>query len=145
MRTKTKLEATLPIVFECQRLLPDSGGAGTWRGGLGVETKIRVLQDTEFALRAERVKFPPKGREGGHDGVAGTQRAIDLEGGERSLPPKAANQRLAAGETLVLTTSGGGGLGDPAARPPEQLEQDRREGFVTERGAREEYGGGGRS
>lgn len=133
------LEATLPIVFECQRLLPDSGGAGTWRGGLGVETKIRVLQNTEFALRAERVKRPPQGREGGLAGLAGTQRAIGREGEERLLPPKAANQRLAQGETLVLTTSGGGGLGDPAERAPERLAEDQREGFVTERGARD-YG-----
>jgi len=137
------LEATLPIVFERQRLLPDSGGAGEWRGGLGVDTRIRVLQDTEFALRCERVVLPPKGREGGADGLPGTQFVIEADGEKRRLPPKGANLRLAAGETLVLTTSGGGGLGAASDRARSAVEDDVAEGFVTETAARERYGEGG--
>ncbi|HIE62392.1 MAG TPA: hydantoinase B/oxoprolinase family protein, partial [Microbacterium sp.] len=133
------LEATLPIVFERQSLVPDSGGAGKWRGGLGVETRIRALSETEFAMRNERVKRPPCGREGGHDGLAGDQYAIEVDGGIRPLPPKAANLRLAAGETLVLTTSGGGGLGDPSERDPERVAEDVAEGLVSERAALEHY------
>ena len=136
------LEATLPIIFECQRLLPDSGGAGQWRGGLGVETRIHVLQDTEFALRSDRVVLPPKGREGGEDGVPGTQYVREEGGGQRPLPPKGANLRLAANETLVLTTSGGGGLGSPAERAPDAVAEDLAEGFVSETEARERYGAG---
>jgi len=136
------LEATLPIVFERQRLLPDSGGAGEWRGGLGVDTRIRVLQDTEFALRCERVVLPPKGREGGADGLPGTQFVIEADGEKRRLPPKGANLRLAAGETLVLTTSGGGGLGAASDRARSAVEDDVAEGFVTETAARERYGEG---
>lgn len=139
------LEASLPIIFERQGLLTDSGGAGEWRGGLGVETRVRVLQDTEFALRSDRVKRPPCGRQGGADGVAGTQYAIELDGTQRPLPPKGANLRLAAGETLVLTTSGGGGLGDPRARKPEALAQDVAEGFVSEAEAASAYGEGANS
>jgi len=137
------LEATLPIVFERQQLLPDSGGAGEWRGGLGVDTRIRVLQDTEFALRCERVVLPPKGREGGADGLPGTQFVIEADGEKRPLPPKGANLRLAAGETLVLTTSGGGGLGAASDRARSAVEDDVAEGFVTEMAARERYGEGG--
>ncbi len=136
------LEATLPIVFERQRLLPDSGGAGEWRGGLGVDTRIRVLQDTEFALRCERVVLPPKGREGGADGLPGTQFVIEANGEARPLPPKGANLRLAAGETLVLTTSGGGGLGAPSDRERSAVEEDVAEGFVSEAAARERYAEG---
>lgn len=134
------LEATLPLVFERQRLLPDSGGAGRWRGGLGVETRIRVLQDTEFALRSDRVLLPPKGREGGADGTSGTQFVQEADGGERPLPPKGANLRLAANETLVLTTSGGGGLGPPADRAREAIAKDVAEGFVSATEARARYG-----
>lgn len=134
------LEATLPIVFERQRLLPDSGGAGQWRGGLGVETRIRVLQDTEFALRSDRVLLPPKGRDGGDDGTPGTQYVVEERGGERPLSPKGANLRLAANETLVLTTSGGGGLGPPADRSRDSVAKDVAEGLVSERGARTQYG-----
>lgn len=136
------LEATLPIVFERQRLLPDSGGAGEWRGGLGVETRIRALQETEFAMRNDRVKRPPCGREGGDDGLAGDQYVIECDGGRRPLPPKAANLRLAAGETLVLTTSGGGGLGDPRERDRASVAADVAEGLVSERAAAERYGAG---
>lgn len=134
------LEATLPIVFERQRLLPDSGGAGRWRGGLGVETRIRVRKDTEFALRSDRVLLPPKGRDGGDDGMPGTQYVLEEGGGERPLPPKGANLRLAANETLVLTTSGGGGLGAPADRDRRAVSKDVREGFVSEECARTRYG-----
>jgi N-methylhydantoinase B len=136
------LEASLPIIFERQRLLPDSGGAGKWRGGLGVETRIRMLQETEFALRSDRVKRPPRGREGGDDGLAGDQYAMEVEGGKRQLPPKAANLRLAAGETLVLTTSGGGGLGDPHERDRERVAEDVAEGLVSQQKASERYGAG---
>lgn len=136
------LEASLPIVFERQKLLCDSGGAGEWRGGLGVETRIRVLQDTEFALRSDRVKLPPCGREGGDDGVPGNQYAIELDGKIRPLPAKGANLRLANGETLVLTTSGGGGLGDPHDRARERVLRDVAEGFVSEQKAAERYGAG---
>lgn len=134
------LEATLPLVFERQRLLPDSGGAGQWRGGLGVETRIRVLQDTEFALRSDRVLLPPKGREGGADGTSGTQFVREADGGERPLPSKGANLRLAANETLVLTTSGGGGLGPPVDRAREAIAKDVAEGLVSEEEARARYG-----
>lgn len=134
------LEATLPIVFERQRLLPDSGGAGQWRGGLGVETRIRMLQETEFALRSDRVKRPPCGREGGDEGLAGEQFVIEVEGGHRPLPPKAANLRLAAGETLVLSTSGGGGLGRPLDRDRSAVAADVAEGFVSKEKAASRYG-----
>jgi len=139
------LEASLPLVFERQRLLCDSGGAGKWRGGLGVETRIRVLKDTEFALRSDRVKLPPCGREGGDDGLPGTQYAIETDGAIRPLPAKGANLRLAAGEILVLTTSGGGGLGNPQDRDRERVAADVAEGFVSERAALDRYGAGGLS
>jgi N-methylhydantoinase B len=139
------LEASLPLVFERQKLLCDSGGAGKWRGGLGVETRVRVLKDTEFALRSDRVKLPPCGREGGEDGMPGTQYAIETDGATRPLPAKGANLRLAAGETLVLTTSGGGGLGNPHDRDRERVAADVAEGFVSERAALDRYGAGSSS
>lgn len=136
------LEATLPLVFECQRFLPDSGGAGQWRGGLGVETRIRVLQQSEFALRSDRVKRPPCGREGGADGLSGDQYAVATDGSIRPLPPKAANLRLDANEVLVLTTSGGGGLGDPSNRDPDRVREDVAEGRVSREAASTIYGVG---
>jgi N-methylhydantoinase B len=133
------LEARLPLVFESQAFIPDSGGPGRWRGGLAVETRIRVLEDCELALRSERVRFAPRGRDGGHDGRAGQQFAVMASGETRPLLPKAANQPLFAGETFVLRTSGGGGLGRPEERPRERVEADLAEGFVTTEAARRDY------
>jgi N-methylhydantoinase B len=134
------LEARLPLIFEAQKLIPDSGGAGRWRGGLGVETRIRLRADAEFAIRAERVRRPPRGREGGADGQAGDQFALTPEGARRPLPPKSANQRLFAGETVVVRTSGGGGLGDPLERDPRAVAEDLAEGAVTSEAAHRLYG-----
>jgi N-methylhydantoinase B len=134
------LEARLPILFETQRLVPDSGGAGCWRGGLGVETRIRLLADANLALRNERVRIPPKGRQGGSDGEAGVQYALTPDGERRPLPAKGSNMPVSSGETFVLTTSGGGGLGAPSDRDPERVQADVAEGLVSPEAARSEYG-----
>lgn len=134
------LEARLPLLYEAQRLIPDSGGAGRWRGGLGVETRIRLLADAELAVRSERVRLPPCGREGGRDGRSGEQFVEGREGSVRTLLAKGANQPVAEGEVFVLRTSGGGGLGDPRERDPQRLAADREDGFVSQRGARVDYG-----
>lgn len=134
------LEARLPLLFESQRLVTDSGGAGRWRGGLGVETRIRLLDDADLAVRSERVRFAPRGREGGADGLAGTQVARSPEGETQPIPAKVANLRLRRGDTFVLTTSGGGGLGDPRERDPDAVARDVAEGYVSADAARRVYG-----
>lgn len=137
------LEARLPLVFEAQRLIPDSGGAGRFRGGLGVETRIRLRSDAELSVRNERVRHPPRGRDGGAPGLAGEQYAVTPDGERRALPAKGSNIRLGAGETFVLTTSGGGGLGDPRTRDPDAVAHDLAEGRVTAEGVERDYGIGG--
>ncbi|MBK7948521.1 MAG: hydantoinase B/oxoprolinase family protein [Deltaproteobacteria bacterium] len=134
------LEARLPLVFESQSMIPDSGGPGRYRGGLGVETRIRVLKDCEVAIRSERVRFAPRGRDGGRPGRSGEQFAVLPDGGTRPLLPKAANQLMYAGETFVLRTSGGGGLGRPEERDAAQIEADLVEGWVSPEAARRDYG-----
>lgn len=134
------LEARFPIRFEAQRLIADSGGPGATRGGLGVETRIHLLDDADLSLRAERVRRAPKGREGGGDGLAGGQCAVRADGATHPIPSKVSNFRIAAGETFVLTTSGGGGLGDPRQRDAEAVAGDIAEGSVSEQAAREVYG-----
>lgn len=133
------LEATLPLRFERQAFAVDSGGAGHWRGGVGVDTRIRLLVDSEVALRCERVDVAPAGRLGGHDGLPGAQ-WFDLPDGERrTLPPKGTGLRAPAGSVFVLRTSGGGGLGDPLERDPELVAADVREHRVSRDAARRDY------
>lgn len=133
------LEARLPLVFESQALIPDSGGAGRFRGGLGVETRVRVLEDCEVAVRNERVRFAPRGRAGGRPGRAGEQFVVCRDGTTRPLRSKANNQPMSAGETFVLRTSGGGGLGPPQARERARLEDDLAEGRVSAEALARDY------
>ena len=134
------VEARVPIRIRSQRLVPDSGGAGRWRGGLGVETRIELLEDSELAVRNERTRVAPRGRDGGADGRAGVQYAVSPDGQRRDIPAKIANHRIPAGDTFVLVTSGGGGLGDPAARDPEALREDLAERHISAEASRRDYG-----
>ena len=81
-----------------------------------METRIALLEDAELSVRSERVRHPPRGRAGGDDGVAGTQYVEDGAGGRRSVPAKVANFAVREGETFVIKTSGGGGLGQPVEK-----------------------------
>jgi len=139
------LEARFPIRIESQRWVTDSGGAGRTRGGLGIETRIAVAEPCELSLRAERVRHAPRGRDGGLPGLAGTQYVETPDGTTRPIPAKVANFRLEAGETFVMTTSGGGGLGDPSERDSSAVEHDVAEGYVSPAAAAAMYSNGNKS
>jgi N-methylhydantoinase B len=134
------LEAQYPFVVRSTRLWPDSGGPGEARGGLGVETVIELLTDAEVTVRGARMDIPPPGRAGGRSGAAGTWTVERLDGTVDAVPAKAANVAVAAGERFVLRTSGGGGLGPPAARDPQLVLTDVRSGKVSVEGAARDYG-----
>ncbi len=125
------IEMEYPVRFEEYRLRPDSGGAGRWRGGLGLRRTVRVLGDAHFTVRADRVQNPPPGRQGGHAGAPGGWLVDAGTAGERWLPAKSGDVRLRAGQTLTMLTSGGGGWGDPSLRDPAAVAEDVREGRAT--------------
>lgn len=130
-------EAGAPIVIWRKELRPDSGGAGHRRGGLGQTVEVGARGDREFEVLAmyERVKTPARGRDGGQDGAAGLVR---LTSGA-TLRAKGL-QRIPAGDRLVLELPGGGGLGDPATRPPSRLADDVIDGLVSAEAAAQAYG-----
>jgi N-methylhydantoinase B len=133
-------EARNPIVVERYELIPDSGGAGRHRGGLGVRKDIRVLaDDVVLSNLTDRHVFPPYGLDGGKDGVLGS---IVLNPGtprERPLHSKEV-VRLARDDVVSFRCAGSGGIGPPAERPRDRIEADVREGLVTAAGARRDYG-----
>jgi N-methylhydantoinase B len=133
------VEATMPLLVERQGYAVDSGGAGRWRGGAGVETRVRMLGDGEIALRSDRVRFPPKGRQGGADGGAGTQ-WIERDGVRRPLAARVVGAPIRAGEVFVMSTSGGGGLGDPRTRDPDAVAADVAARKVSVAAAADVYG-----
>ena len=131
------IESLSPLVMRRRELRADSGGAGTWRGGLG--------QLTEFASRGEgrwsvssivdRTRYPAPGLLGGKPGMAG-----ELVLGNGTRPNPKSQIELERGQAVRLNLPGGGGYGDPLARDLELVRQDVIAGYVTPESAARDYG-----
>lgn len=130
-------ESISPMVFRRKEYRQDSGGAGRQRGGLGQVMEIEHRHGAPFSLSAmfDRVEHPPRGRDGGREGMCGVVR---LEDGTR-LGGKG-EQIVPQGRRLVVEMPGGGGLGDPLDRDPALVARDVRADFVSRDAARELYG-----
>ena len=135
------VERDFPLRVERYAARPDSGGPGSQRGGAGVIRDVRVLcERAELATRMENTVVAPYGVAGGRAGRTGR---IILNPGtprERELAPLGDGFVLERGDLLRFETCGGGGWGDPFTRDPERVRQDVTRGFVTARGALEDYG-----
>lgn len=131
-------EAVAPVLITRRELIPDSGGAGRTRGGLGQHIELRSSRGEDFMvfLSVERVLNPARGRQGGGAGAPGRIRIGD-DGPD--LPGKG-EVRVKAGETLLFETPGGGGFGDPQAREREAVRRDLHEGLISPDAARKIYG-----
>ncbi len=135
------VERDFPLSIERYAVRPDSGGPGFHRGGAGVVRDVRVLcERAELATRMENTLVAPYGVAGGRAGRTGRIVLNPGTAGERLLPPLGDGIELRCGDLLRFETCGGGGWGDPLARDPERVRQDVARGFVTARGALEDYG-----
>ena len=134
------LEMSFPLRVEEYALIPDSGGAGTWRGGLGARRIWRVLgHEAHAAVCSERSLTPPFGLAGGRPGGP-MQLWLELpDGGRRPLNSKGAFT-VPAGGRIVMEAPGSGGYGPPSARNRELLREDLADGYVTAAAARRDYG-----
>ncbi len=122
-------EMEFPVRIERYELIPNSGGAGQFRGGLGVRRDIRILVDgVQLAGRSARQKFPAKGLNGGSEGSLGAYILNPGTASERRLPSTSSELPLAKGDLLRVETPGGAGFGDPAKRDPILKACDEREG-----------------
>jgi N-methylhydantoinase B len=138
------MEMEAPIRVHRVALRTDSGGAGTFRGGLGVVREYEIL-DGEVSLshRGERHFFSAPGLDGGSEGAKAHSVIRRAGGGEEVIPSKAATT-LHKGDRLVIETAGGGGYGDPRGRSAEHVREDVRNGKVGEDAASSVYGQAGR-
>jgi N-methylhydantoinase B len=134
------VESRCPLVVESIETVPDSGGPGRHRGGLGSRTVYRFLADCHVTTRGDRLRLAPPGRDGGLPGRLGGFFKRHLDGTVERLASKVNNVRFAAGEAFVVETTGGGGMGSPHERDREAVLADLAAGRVTERGAQEDYG-----
>ena len=131
-------ESDSPIIFWRKEFLPDSGGAGEFRGGLGQVFEIGSSEDEVFTISAatfDRMKNPPRGREGGSPGMKGSAGLSD----GTSFNDKAV-YRVPPGDRILLELPGGGGLGNPQNREIQKIEEDLEAGYISREGAKKDYG-----
>ena len=131
-----QFENSVPILITEKSLIPDSGGAGKYRGGTAQRVSFKVTSDfpVTMTIRHERVKFPPRGLLGGMDGSAGRE----YVNGER-IPAKI-RMDLQQNDLAVFDTPGGGGMGSPVERDLNSIDADIRSGLVTPDEAARDYG-----
>ena len=131
------VESLSPLLMRRRELRPDSGGAGTWRGGLGQLTEFtnRAPGGWSVSCIVDRTRHPAAGLLGGRSGAPGE---LVLDDGSRPNPK--ARVGLKAHQVVYVNTPGGGGYGDPYQRDPEHVRQDVIAGYVTSEVAAKEYG-----
>jgi N-methylhydantoinase B len=132
-------EATQPIVVERFGIIPDSAGAGKFRGGCGIRRDLRFLADEgKLTNLSERQRFPPFGVFGGKPGAL-ARTVIDPGPDEQPVHGKASRE-FAYGAVISFQQSGAGGYGDPFERDPARVLEDVLDEFVSVQAARDEYG-----
>jgi 5-oxoprolinase (ATP-hydrolysing) len=104
------MELRMPVRVERFALRAGSGGEGRWRGGDGLERRLRFLEPVSVSLLGQRRVSGPPGAEGGGDGTSGRQ-WIERATGEVETLDGVCGVELAAGDVLALLTPGGGGWG----------------------------------
>lgn len=134
------IESEFPVEVVRFELVPDSGGAGRFRGGLSYVREYRMAGDAQFSARGGRLRTPPRGRDGGESGSSGATTVNPGSPDEHRITAGDGIVRLQDGDVLRREMTGAGGYGDPRTRPVEQVLGDVREGYVSPEGARESYG-----
>lgn len=132
-------ETKFPVRVEEFSIRGDSGGPGRWRGGCGVVRTYKLLENCFSALWFERAKTPAWGLKGGADG-AGPENTITMPDGSVESLLKMRAREFPAGTVVETRTGGGGGYGDPKARPFDEVLTDVRQGYVSIQAAWDDYG-----
>jgi N-methylhydantoinase B len=124
------LEAEFPCRITRFDLVPDSGGAGQWRGGLSMRREYELLADATVIRRFDKSRFPPQGLAGGRPG--GRSRfVVRLGAPDEREAPASGRYEMKAGERFLVQSAGGGGYGDPRLRDRSAVDRDIAEGYVS--------------
>lgn len=128
------IETEYPLLVEEYSLVPDSGGAGRYRGGAGLRRVVRpVDHDCSFNGVGERFRHQPWGLFGGSPGTSGRFFLRQANGKTRRLDDKPSDIVVTPKDAVIVETPGAGGYGAPHERDPEQLADDvRSEKFSAE-------------
>jgi len=127
------IEMEYPLLVEEYSLVEDSGGAGKFRGGLGLRRVVRPLgHDCSFNGVGERFRNQPWGLEGGAAGKSGRFLMREPNGETRRLEDKPGEVKVNESQAIIVETPGAGGFGPPGERGEEQIAVDRTSGKFTE-------------
>jgi N-methylhydantoinase B len=132
------LEQKTTMLIERLEMRPDSGGAGRFRGGCGIERSISFLGDGEFLNVVQKTISPPWPIAGGRESEP--TRILAYAGTDRERPISIERIDVRAGDRVIVRTAGGAGYGDPHERPRELVRTDVEEGLVSPEAARRDYG-----
>ena len=128
------LETEYPLTLVAYELVDGSGGAGTWRGGMGLRRVYRAEAECQVRLDTARLRSAPWGLAGGLPG-----HMARLEYGPGVTPFARGAGTLQAGQWVAVVTAGAGGYGPPSGRAPERVAQDVAEGRLTAEEAQRIY------
>ena len=126
------------MMIERLELLTDSGGAGKFRGGLGVRRDIRIVEDGELLTVMKRTKTRPWALAGGKEPEPCSMRMF--VGTPRENKVGTYRAKVRKGDLCILEAAGGGGFGDPRERDPAMILEDVLDEYVSVETASDEYG-----
>jgi len=119
------IETEYPLIVEAYEFIPDSGGAGRQRGGLGLRRILRPRgHSAQFSGQGERFRNAPWGVFGGESGGTGRFLIRRANGAVEELPTKPSFVEIQPDEALIVETAGAGGYGNPAERSHEAIAED---------------------
>ena len=126
-----------PVIIWRKELRQDSGGAGTYRGGLGQHMEMGALDDHEFDIQAmfDRIEHPARGRAGGDDGAP----TIICRSDKQPMKGKG-KQFVPHGAHVVMAFPGGAGYGPASARDKDAIIKDLAGGYISAEIAAAKYG-----
>jgi N-methylhydantoinase B len=134
------IELKCPLMVEARELRRDSAGAGRYRGGLGINLRVRNFVEGRWNLRKpRRQQCPPWGLWGGGAGEPGNY-LIKREADDGYQSIDAVRYLVPPDTRVVCQSSGGAGWGDPFDREPDRVQWDVIEGLISVESARELYG-----
>jgi len=136
------MEQRYPVLFERYALHEGSGGAGAQRGGFGVTYSVKLRRgEARASMVMDHGRFGPHGALGGANGGVNTVQA--RLGSRNYVPPHRSKDQdiaLAPGDSVTVSTPGGGGYGDPFARDPHEVARDVRRGYYDAADAQARFG-----
>ena len=135
------MEVMYPIRIERFSIIPDSGGAGKYRGSPAFRKDVRCLyRESRSNVLSERVKFGPPGLAGGKPGLKTSYTLYGQDGSPPQELAGKANYHFKHGDLISVVVAGGGGYGNPLEREVALVEEDVARGYVTIDGALRDYG-----